>query len=457
MLERLIERLKGKKKLILGFGREGRATLMFLSRFLPGEKTAVADINTDLDHELGNDLQIGDFHTGPSYLDHLDSYQMVIKSPGINIPAGRASADKAIVTSQTALFLEYFRDKTIGITGTKGKSTTSSLIHHLLSKSGIPSMLVGNIGKPPFEALLEHPPSDTRFVYELSSYQLEDIKHSPSTAIMLNLYPEHLDRYGTTGPYYDAKWNINRYQKEGDLFICNADNANIAKLLTKEDIRARLIMYSIKTGITGGWRLEKDRIFELSGEEKKLVSRIRFPANLPGKHNQGNVMAALIACREEGVPPEAAIPLLDGFKGLPHRMEYLGQFRQIHFYNDSIATIPEATISALDALPAVDTLILGGYDRGLEYDELAGEVIRKGVKSVILTGPAGRRIHKLLISKGFNKTLYFIPRFEDIARVISDCTPANGVCLLSPAASSYDQFTNFEERGKIFANLLHSI
>ncbi len=417
MLDQIIHTLKGKRLLILGFGREGKSSLQFIQKYVPNCTIGIADQNIESVSTgfISANPQI-DFHIGDDYLEALKAYDLVLKSPGVSLQG--IAANKIVLSSQTELFLKAFAKQTVGITGTKGKSTTASLIHHLLQKLGVKSLLTGNIGIPCFD-IIPQIEKDTIVVFELSANQLEHLEVSPYIALLLNIYEEHLDYFGNFEAYKKAKLNIARYGKPQDLFICNKE---ISKQLDFNPHQQLLDIKPIDDSI---------------------------PIQLKGKHNRLNAGAALSALEALGISRNDAIPHLASFNGLPHRMEYLGCFEGVDYYNDSIATVPEATIAALETLQYVDFLILGGFDRGIDYSILANYLDDHPVKHLLLTGKAGARIASLLQEKEPSNHHYFSD-FKEIFKIIQANSEKGSICLLSPAAASYDQYMNFEHRGDRF-------
>jgi UDP-N-acetylmuramoyl-L-alanine---L-glutamate ligase len=417
MLDQIIHTLKGKRLLILGFGREGKSSLQFLQKHLSDCTIGIADhkaesISTDF---ISANPQII-FHMGANYLESLEGYDLVLKSPGVSLQG--IAANKIVLSSQTELFLKAFAKQTVGITGTKGKSTTASLIHHLLQKLGVKSLLTGNIGIPCFD-IIQQVEVDTIIVFELSANQLEYLEVSPHIAILLNLFEEHLDYFGSFDAYKKAKFNIARYGKQEDLFICNKE------MYKKLDFKPN------------------QQLLEINEIDDSI------PFKLKGKHNRMNAGAALSTLEALGISRSDAIPHLTSFNGLPHRTEYLGCFEGVEYYNDSIATVPEATIAALETLQQVDFLILGGFDRGIDYSILANYLDDHPVKHLLLTGKAGARIASLLQEKEPSNHHYFSD-FKEIFKIIQANSEKGSICLLSPAAASYDQYMNFEHRGDRF-------
>ena len=427
----ILNRLNKKRILILGFGREGKSTLRFLNKYLPDAVVAVADKNA---------IE-GVQHFGTGYLEAMYDYDIVIKTPGISLKDFDTKSVE--ITSQTDLFLSQFHAQTIGITGTKGKSTTTSLIYHLLKSSGRDAILTGNIGIPCFD-VIEDIKADSIVVYELSAHQLEYVHNTPRVGVLLNVFEEHLDHFGSMRRYYSAKLNIMRHMGADDIAVIHE-----ALLYDARKLLVNHIVFSP---------------FELS----EFVDKKALP--LKGEHNFMNVKAALLACDAYGVDYHELIPHLYTFKPLEHRLEPVGTFGGVAFVNDSISTIPQATISACQALGRVDFLLLGGFDRGIDYQPLADYLKVHPVPHLLFTGKAGERMMTLLgvVSTGSTTckakvpdpveehegpTLFYYPSMEEAFAYLAAHAKKGDVCLLSPAASSYDQYKNFEERGTKFKRL----
>ena len=427
----ILNRLRGKRILILGFGREGQSTLRFLNKYLPDATVAVADKNK---------MEAVQFF-GTGYLESMYDFDIVIKTPGISLKDFDTKGVE--ITSQTDLFLSQFHEQTIGITGTKGKSTTTSLIYHLLKSSGRDAILTGNIGIPCFDVMEDIKP-DSIVVYELSAHQLEYVHNSPRVGVLLNIFEEHLDHFGTMLRYAEAKLNIMRYMGEDDTAVIHES--------LMED----------------AWRLFVNNIVFSLFDIADLVDRTALP--LLGEHNLLNVKAALLACYAYGVDVRELVPYLYTFKPLEHRLEPVGAFDGVTFVNDSISTIPQAAISACQALGRVDFLLLGGFDRGIDYQPLADYLKEHPVPHLLFTGKAGERMMTLLngVSTGSTAcntevpepvegpTLFYYATMEEAFAYLATHAKPGDVCLLSPAASSYDQYKNFEERGRKFKALAES-
>ncbi len=446
------------KILILGFGKEGQSTWRFIKKNYPEMTVGIADKDADLLQRTEDQEELAgiDLYLGEKYLDALNDYSLVIKSPGVGLPENLSLRPGIVITSQTRLMLEAYHRQIIGITGTKGKSTTSSLVHHLLANAGVSSVLVGNIGLPPFDYLDRIGP-DTKVVYEMSSHQLEDIGIAPHIAVLLNLFPEHLDRYPSLESYYGAKMRILTEQQASDIFIYNDDIPGISEQIAPYEPVRRFLRFSANHHSGQGCYLQDNGIYMCNEKGSTLFAEITDDDYfLKGGHNRMNMMAAILAAIAAGAGSEAIRAGLKTFKGLEHRLEYAGTYRDILFYNDSIATIPEAAIAAVKALPDTDTLILGGFDRGLDYSGLVDFMVRSDVRNFIFLGKAGERIYKDFQTIENNKNLFYVASFEEAFQIIFRVTNAGKICLLSPAAASYDIFRNFEERGKIFKKIARS-
>jgi UDP-N-acetylmuramoyl-L-alanine---L-glutamate ligase len=434
------EELGQKSILILGFGTEGHATYEFLRKRWPSKPLTIADKRSleEFPAEVARRIQ-GDPHItgnfGPRYLDSADGYNgVIIKTPGIpaSIDAiARSLKTGSILTSHSQIFLSnYPREKVIGITGTKGKSTTASLIHHILRSAGMPAELVGNIGKPPL-ARIEEVSENTFFVYEFSSHQLAEIRTSPHIAVLLNVVPEHLDYYDTFEEYAAAKENITRFQTAEDFLIFNSDYPVPAAIAGRS--KATLKPFSAQDGTDG------------------VIKPGEIP--LPGKFNLQNVMAAIAVASLCGVPAEVIRTAILSFRPLPHRLEPVGTFKGITFYDDSIATIPDATLAALETLGSdVQTLILGGHERNLSFSEL-GTLLPPNIRTVILFPPTGLRIWNAIETHSKNPALpsaFFVRDMEQAVKIAYEHTGEGKICLLSPASPSFGTFRDYAERGDFF-------
>lgn len=420
MIDSIFRRLRGKSILIAGFGREGKSTLNFLSKYLTHAVIGVADKNESALQDLDNKRY--NLYSGDNYLDAASDYDIVIKTPGISVKD--INIDHSKISSQTDLFLEAFHSQTIGVTGTKGKSTTSTLIYHLLKESGKDVILAGNIGIPIFDCI-SNINRRTIVVYELSAHQLQFINRSPHVGVLLNVFEEHLDHFGTFDKYKDAKINIMRYMHDNDIAILNNKLSFTAELM-----QTRYVTFE-------SYNFDD---YDLDWDEMPLQ----------GEHNKLNIKAALCACYSFGIAIDELLPHLKTFKPLEHRQEYVGTFKGVKFYNDSISTIPQATVAALQTIKNVSFLLLGGFDRGIDYQPLIDFLKENPLQYVLLTGDAGNTIKLLLQTAGYEGKVFDYEDMQSAFGIMKKHSKEGDVCLLSPAAASYDRYKNFEERGKVF-------
>ncbi len=445
----------GKRVLILGYGREGRSSLRFIRESCPGLPLVVADANPDL-LSLNPELhQEGiSVFTGPDYLQEIDRADLVIKSPGISLQKQGVRADPSRISSQTDLFLRAYGAQVAGITGTKGKSTTASLLYHIMHTYSPNVLFAGNIGIPLFN-LIPDINTETRIVCELSSHQLEYISRGPHIAVLLNLFQEHLDHYPSFYDYQMAKLQAGLKQSESDYFIYTAADENTRLLMKQHSLRSRLVpVYPAEFTGNGVGISGPDVVLRIGSAERALIPA-DYKTRLTGIHNQINIRVAAAAAALMQIPAGVTEQAVASFSPLEHRIEFVGTFNGKRFYNDSISTIPEATIAAVNTIGQVHTLILGGFDRGIDYTILMEFISTLKETKLIFTGPAGKRMLKEFSQKGAtaNQASFFHDFTEAVTAAI-DLTPEGGNCLLSPAAASYDSFTNFEERGKYFRELV---
>ncbi len=419
----IIDFLSNKSILILGYGREGKSALEFIRTNLPGAKVAVADANP-------LDLQNVKTITGPNYLDAMDDYDLIIKSPGVPALEDAFVRNAAKITSLTDMFMRFCQNPIIGVTGTKGKSTTASLTHHILKQCGRDTILVGNIGIACFTAIDQIKP-ETIIVFELSCHQLEFIQASPHVAILLNLYQEHFDHYRTPEDYYNAKKNIYKFQGSDDVLIYG----DIFHHANHEEIE-HLPMHKV------------DIYHDIN------IPSYKISTNLVGDHNLHDIYAAIAACEAMGLSEDEILPTIASFHGLPHRMEYVGKFHGVDYYNDSIATAQEAVINAVKALKRVDTLILGGMERNLDYHPLVEFLRTSSVRNIILLPNTAESFQRIFNEAPFSQQLILVRDMAEAVARADQFTAKEHICLLSPAAASYGFYKNFEERGDDFKRLV---
>ncbi|MGN1120065.1 MAG: UDP-N-acetylmuramoyl-L-alanine--D-glutamate ligase [Oscillospiraceae bacterium] len=427
----------GKRCAILGFGREGRIWLDILRGLDVCAEIAVADMKPQ-------DIAGVTLLCGEDYLERAADYDLLLQSPGVIIKDKLSEAEKAKILTQTELLLQLKPCKIIGVTGTKGKSTTSSLIYHFLQANGFNAMLIGNIGVPPLERF-EEMNENTIAVCEMSCHQLEFVSHSPNISVLLNIFPEHLDHYVSFEAYANAKRNIYRYQGKWDTAIMNIE-------CVPEKPRSGGAGFEL---ITAGFERRADIYADngsicFFGEE---IPPERIKTRLMGKHNVYNICAALAAAVRAGADRDICLNSLPDFNGLEHRLEFVAKKNGVEYINDSICTIPEAAIAAVKAFDGTDCIILGGMDRGIPYDVLGDFLNTGAVKNVVLLPDSGERIGALVTNPEVN-----LLHAENMAQAVSLASGCAKVrVILCPASASYGFYKNFEERGKHFKELVNAL
>lgn len=438
MIDRIQEFFRGKKILILGFGREGKSTYGFLRQILPEQTLYIADRRENLvdDDELKRDTKVV-CQGGENYLDDLVQYEIIMKSPGISFKNVDIDRLKGRIWSQLEVLLKFFEGKTVGVTGTKGKSTTSSLIFQILQDQNIPSMLLGNIGVPVFD-MIDEMKSEMILVLEMSSHQLEFMDVSPHIAVLLNVFPEHLDHYRSFEEYRKAKCNIFRYQDVDDVVLFGDEVRGLV-------VNALGQKWGVGEESDDAVRRVKDEVWI----DDTVVYDAKSERKLKGEYNLHNIMFALGVTKVLGLDMSQAARSVNEFETLKHRLEFVGEYDGIKYYDNSIGTVPAATMAAVEALGDVDTLILGGMDRGLDYVEFEEALRKSKIRNVICMPETGWKI-----AEGLGGRARKVETMEQAVRLAKTSTRVGRSCLLSPAAASYGHFKNFEEKGDLFQELV---
>lgn len=446
MKNNIINSLKNKNVAILGFGVEGKSTYKYIRKYLPNQKLYILDGNEKLleqNPDLVNDYV--EIIIGPNYLNNLEMFDVIIKSPGIVLNERDKLAEK--ITSQMSLVLEETDTFMIGITGTKGKSTTASLIYDVLKDQNIDVILAGNIGLPILD-YVDEIKENTIVVAEFSSYQLEYLKKSPRIGIILNLYEEHLDHHKTLENYYNSKLNMFKYQTNNDYALYFKDNDILNKFVSENKYNSQLITVSFKE--QGGIYCDYQNIY--SNEEK--LYDINSKRNLIGMHNINNIMFAFAVSKLLNLDIKKTAESVNKFKPLKHRLECIGTYQDIIFYDDAIATIPEACLNAIKSIGNIDTLIIGGMDRGISYDGFALELLKTNVNNFICLPDTGIKISKELEEMDTDKKIYKVEELDEAVEIAFNVTRKGMGCLLSPAAPSYNKYKNFAAKGEHFVELI---
>ena len=445
MIKKIVEFFEDKKIAILGFGLEGKSTYNFIRKYLPEIKLDVLDKCRDANIED----EFTTFITGDEYLNNLESYDIIMKSPGISFKDIDISKFKNKIYSQLELFLEHTKSFTIGVTGTKGKSTTSSLIYEMLINQNKDAELLGNIGTPIFDEI-EKIKDDTIVVLEMSSHGLQYTDKSPNISILLNVFEEHLDHYKSFEEYRDAKFNIFNFQREEDIAIFNLENEEMKKknYQYKQTDYGITINNIVNTNTKNTIYKKADYIYF---NDNKIYDS-KEERKLKGNHNLNDIMFVLAVSNILNLDLDKTVKTINEFNPLEHRLEFVGTFDSVDYYNDSIATIPEAAIESVKALENVNTLIVGGNDRGVNQESLIDFLAQSQVENVVCLPKTGEYIYDGL--NDTDKNVVKVENMEEAVKIAKEVTKKNTICLLSPAASSYGYFKNFKERGNIFKELV---
>lgn len=437
MVEKISNKLEKFKNIaILGFGREGQSTYKFFRSIMPYKKLTVIDKTNVLEKYdyLKEDSNLEIIY-GNNYLNDLDNYDYIMKTPGISLYG--IYNDNGNISSQLELVLEFYKNQVIGITGTKGKSTTTSLLYEAIKDQYDDCFLLGNIGIP----LLDYIDSFTDksiLVIEISVQQLMHVHYSPHIGVFLNLYLDHLNHVGTEVNYYNYKFNIFKYQSSYDYALYNVDDDKLVRETNKRDLLAKKISIGEKSF---------DNYFknDLLYINQKEIYDFKRKKIIRGDHNKYNFLFIFKILDILGLDLNKAFNVLENFKGLNHRLQFVGKINNISFFDDAIATIPEAVINGIKSLQDVDTLIIGGSEKNLEYSELIKYINDSTISNVIVQGPVGKRIMDKIL-----KNVYYIDDMKEVIRKALSITKINSSVLLSPAAASFDRYKDFEEKGNVF-------
>lgn len=418
---------EGKKIAIVGVGVEGESSVDFFKK----QKAIVSSL---------------DIKQGKDYLADLGSYDLAIRSPGVKPRDLEKYLTPAKITSQTKLFFDLCPCPIIGVTGTKGKGTTATLIYEMLKTQGVDVYLGGNIGNPPLD-FLNKLTSKSWVVLELSSFQLIDLTKSPHIAVMLMTTSEHLDYHKDVKEYIQAKRNILKFQTPQDYSIISKDypTSNESDLYTE----GKVFKISREKEVAEGVFVKDNSVwFKKDGEILKVIDSSEIL--LPGKHNLENVGTAVMASIAAGVSLKNIIKVLREFKGLEHRLELVGEVNGVKYYDDSFSTTPETAIAAINAFKNPEILILGGSSKGSDFKEL-GHVIRdsKNIKAIIGIGVEWTRIKSQIQNPKF-QIVENCKNMKEIVERAQDIAEPGDVVLLSPACASFGMFKNYKDRGEQF-------
>jgi UDP-N-acetylmuramoylalanine--D-glutamate ligase len=426
---------------ILGFDIEGRANYEYYSA--KGHELTILDQKTDLDMPGGAESVLGE-----NYLNNLDRFDMIVRTAGLP-PAKILAKNPAVagkITTQVNEFIKTSPTRNlIGVTGTKGKGTTSTLIAKMLEAGGKTVRLGGNIGTPPFSFINELD-ENAWVVLELSSFQLIDLKNSPHLAVCLMVAPEHLDWHADTDEYFIAKSQLFSHQNAEDIAIFYALNEASQKIASTSPGWKTPYMKAPGARIEGGNIVVDNQVICRTDELK-----------LPGKHNWQNACAALTAAWKVSQNVEAFRSVLTAFTGLPHRLELVRELDGVKYYDDSFGTTPETAQVAVEAFKEPKVAILGGHPKGVPFDNLAETVAANKVRQVIAIGEAGPEITRVLHEKGFNQVTEGAQTMAEIVKQARDLARPGDVVLLSTACASFDMFKNYKDRAEQFISAVQAL
>jgi UDP-N-acetylmuramoylalanine--D-glutamate ligase len=445
--------LQGKKVLVVGLARTGVAVALFSAGYgatvtATDEKPEAQLVETAARlRDAGVKLELGG-HNPASFLEQ----DLIVVSPGVPAklpPLDQARTKGVPVWSEVELAWRFLRGKLVAITGSNGKTTTTSLVAHLLKTAEIPMLVGGNIGVP-LLALVERSLDTTVTVAEISSFQLETIEaFRPEIGVLLNLSPDHLDRHATFDEYARAKMRMFENQLDRDAAVLNADDPEVTRRMPS---KPHIYWFSRQKRVAEGTFIRDDQIvFRADGAETVLARREEIP--LRGEHNVENVLAACAAAYLAGAAPAAIAAGVKSFPGVEHRLEFVAEISGIAFYNDSKATNVDATLKAVESFPGPLIVILGGKDKGSPYTPLR-EPLAKRARLAILIGAATEKIATDLEGVVALEQAGTLERAVEMA--MERARPGDTV-LLAPACASFDQFENFEHRGRIFKELVAAL
>ena len=452
--------IKGKKVAVIGVGVSNTPLIKYLINL----GVDVTAFDKQQEEKLGstyNQLRaIGvKFSLGEDYLNRLQGFDIIFKTPGIrpDLPELiKAREEGANITSEMEVFLELCPAQILAVTGSDGKTTTTTLVYRMLEEEGYRCWLGGNIGTPLLSKIDEIMPED-KVVLELSSFQLQTITKSANIAVITNVAPNHLDVHKSMEEYVEAKKNIYKYQGPKDTLILNYDNE-----LTREigsEWEGRLIYFSRIEDVEGVMVEDNAITLNMSGKHTHIIDIDQML--IPGLHNVENYLAA-IAVVQEMVSLDSIRKIVRTFAGVEHRIELVREIDGVRYYNDSIASSPSRTIAGLSAFNQKVILIAGGYDKKIPYDVM-GEAIADKVKLLILLGQTGSKIKDAYLEECLRRgkkqeiPMFELQSLEETVKLAYDKSEKGDIVILSPASASFDMFKNFEERGNNFKQIVNNL
>lgn len=452
--------IKGKRVAIIGLGVSNIPLIDYFYNL--GANVAFFDKRPieKLDKEAVEKIHNYNFelYLGENNLENLKGFSIIFRSPSCR-PDTSEIVDEvrkgAVLTSEIEMLMQTCPATIIGITGSDGKTTTTSLIYEIIKQSGKKCYLGGNIGFPLFTKVREMTPEDV-VVLELSSFQLMDMQISPHIAVITNISPNHLDIHKSYEEYIDAKKNIFKSQNENDILVINYDN-EITKEF-KNEANGKVIYFSRKSKLDDGIIYDDEKIKECKDKVRRHILNVK-DIHLRGMHNYENVCAA-IAATASLVEPEIQAKAIQNFKGVAHRLEFVREIDGVKWYNDSIGTSPTRTIAGLNSFDEKIVLIAGGYDKHLDYTPIAKPIVAN-VSKLILMGATAEKIEKVvrdeLEAQGKNMPIYHCGSLNEVVNKAREIATPDEIVLFSPASASFDLFKNFEERGNLFKELVNNL
>jgi len=445
--------LNGKRALVVGLGKSGVASALFMKAH--GARVTVSD--TKSGDELRNEIPVLLDHgitveTGGHGERTFRGQDLIVVSPGVPVdapPLVQARSLGETVIGEVELAAQFLPGPVVAITGSNGKTTTTTLTGEIVAASGLPVLVGGNIGTPAI-SLAERAKPETIIVLEISSFQLETIQtFRPRVAVVLNVTPDHLDRHRTFEIYTDAKSRIFENQQGSDFAVLNADDPTCVAMAART--RGQVFWFSRHKEVEqGAWVREGDIVFRDGKGQREILQVSDIP--LKGAHNLENVLAAVCAAVLMGCAPEKIRQAVHDFKAVEHRLEFVATINSVDYYNDSKATNVDATIKALESFPANIHLVLGGKDKGSDYTVL-NDLIRQRVKRIYTIGAAAAKIESQV--KGA-EVVHAETLDNAIRRAYAAAKPGD-VVLLAPACASFDQFKSYEHRGKLFKEIVQGL
>ncbi len=457
-----------KKIAILGLGQENIALVRYLIK-IGANNICICDKKAKDEFTNIDDIKnaVSKWQSGSDYLSNLQDFDLIFRTPGLHYLSPEIQSAKnagAEISSQTKLFFDLCPAKIIGVTGTKGKGTTSTLIYDILNHDPVKSddhgasngqqiYLAGNIGKAPIEFINELKSEDI-VVLELSSFQLQDMEKSPQISVVLNVTEDHLDVHHNRAEYIEAKKNIVRHQTKSDFSVINADYMTSIEFAL--ETKAQVFWFSRQKSIDQGvWVKNKSEIvLQTNSVEQKIIDVKDIV--LRGEHNWENICAAALASYLAGAQINVIAQTIKEFKGLEHRLELVRELNGVKFYNDSFSTNPDTTIAAIKSFTEPIILIVGGSEKNADYQAVGRELSKSSVKTVIAIGVTGPRIVTQITSPDI-EIISDCKNIEEVVKTAFEKAKPGDIVLLSPASASFGWFANYKERGQKFKEQVNSL